>query len=216
MGRQQPQEHRAAHKPAGAARLLRGTRQDRSCASTTNAAVPARPSAPGTVDAVDHAVEHSAAAVSARQDFRGRHVLALPAVGFADAVHEIIEAALVAAHQVAGAIPRIPWLEHIAQYLARGRFGIRVAFEAAGKLIVRRRVSAPRPRPLRWPRSVRSSPSALRQRLAAVDIESQQCHRQAVREEATVSSRWRPAVPRSCRARNFLRSTRSTRESAES
>ena len=61
----------------------------------------------------------------------GRHVLALPAEGVADAVDEVEVAVLVVAQQVAGAPEGVALLEDVAQDLLLGGLGRGVALEAA-------------------------------------------------------------------------------------
>ena len=72
------------------------------------------------------------------RDLRGRDVLALPAKGVADAIDEIIEATVVAAHQIAGAIPGVAGLEHVAEDFTLGVFcaGIALEFAAAMRCAV--------------------------------------------------------------------------------
>src|SRR5271156_6781477 len=67
-----------------------------------------------------------------RRDFGGGHVLALPSERVANPVHEVVEPALVPAHQTAGTKPCVAVDEHVAQNLSFGGGPVRIAFEAAG------------------------------------------------------------------------------------
>src|SRR5277367_4851935 len=64
-------------------------------------------------------------------DLDGRYVLAFPSKRIADAIDEVEEAALVLAHQIAAAVPRVSLREHVAQDLFFGGRLVRIAFEAA-------------------------------------------------------------------------------------
>src|SRR5271154_5665493 len=64
-------------------------------------------------------------------DLDGRHVLAFPSKRVADAIDEVEEAALVLAHQIAAAVPRVSLREHVAQDLFFGVCFASIAFEAA-------------------------------------------------------------------------------------
>ena len=77
--------------------------------------MPAAPSAARHGDAVHGRFGDAGKRRDRRGDFGGRHVLALPAKGVADAVDEIEEAAGILAHEIAGAVPGVAALEHVAQ-----------------------------------------------------------------------------------------------------
>ncbi len=62
-------------------------------------------------------------------DLGGGDILALPAEGVPDPVHEIQIAEPVGAHQVPRPEPGIPGLEHVAENLALGRTGVGIALE---------------------------------------------------------------------------------------
>src|SRR6185437_11170651 len=68
-------------------------------------------------------------------DFAGGDVFAFPAESVAYAIDEIEIAVFVAAHQVAGAKPAVAFFEHVIEDLLFGIFFLRVAFEAATRLI---------------------------------------------------------------------------------
>src|ERR1700730_2427188 len=68
------------------------------------------------------------------RNLRGRYVLALPAIGIADAIDEIEIAFGVAAHQVVGAKPAVAPLERAAQDLALVLRRIGVSLEPARRL----------------------------------------------------------------------------------
>src|SRR5581483_11446358 len=82
------------------------------------------------LDAVDVGVENAREAVDRLGHFGGRDVLAFPAEGVANTIHEIEIAVLIAPHQVAGAEPGIADLEDVAQDLGFALGGDRVALEA--------------------------------------------------------------------------------------
>ena len=67
-------------------------------------------------------------------DFGGRDILALPAIGVADTVDEIIIAACVALEQIAGAEPGVARLEDVAHDLGARRVGVAIAVELGGGL----------------------------------------------------------------------------------
>ena len=91
--------------------------------------MPARPSRPGDLDAVDIGLVDAGKAADDLGDLGGRDVLALPAERVADAVDEIEIAVGVLAHEIAGAEPGIALLEHVAQNLRRVVGGVGIAFE---------------------------------------------------------------------------------------
>src|SRR5437868_11819089 len=65
-------------------------------------------------------------------NFCCRDIFAFPPEGVAGAVHEIIKAAPILAHDVAGHVPNITLNERIAQNLVVGFRSVGVAFESAG------------------------------------------------------------------------------------
>ncbi len=85
----------------------------------------------GDRDAVHRRLDDAGERCKHRSDFRGGHVLAFPAEGVADTVDEIEEAVSVLAHQIAGAIPGVAALKHVAQDLALGIPFAGVALEGA-------------------------------------------------------------------------------------
>ena len=89
--------------------------RNRSRRPITIAAMPARPSLPGDLDAIGRGVEHALALADRVIDFAGRDILALPAEGVADPVDEMKEALLVEPHQIAGAEPGVALGEDVAQ-----------------------------------------------------------------------------------------------------
>src|SRR5271170_5101692 len=71
-----------------------------------------------------HSIDHRFSYVRKRCHLSGdlcsRHVFAFPSKRIADAIDEVEEAALVLAHQIAAAIPRVSLREHVAQDLSFG------------------------------------------------------------------------------------------------
>src|ERR1700722_9490332 len=88
----------------------------------------------GNGNAVNRRLDDAGTGHDCVGDFGGRDVLAFPAKRIADTVDEIMEAARVHPHQIAGAIPGVAWLEHVAQDLALGVFGAGIALEVAAAL----------------------------------------------------------------------------------
>src|SRR5437660_10890734 len=85
----------------------------------------------GNFHAGDRRVGDAVELAQGRRHLRRRDVFPFPAEGVADAVDEIEEALFVAAHQVAGAEPRVARLEYLAEDLLLGVRGAGVALEAA-------------------------------------------------------------------------------------
>src|ERR1700733_9473079 len=82
-------------------------------------------------DAVNTGFDDSRECHDRSRDLRCGDVLALPAKRVADPIEEIIKSARVAAHQVAGAVPGIAALEHVAQDFSLRLLGAGVALELA-------------------------------------------------------------------------------------
>src|SRR5277367_947433 len=80
---------------------------------------------------VDHRFSYVRKGCHLSGDLDGRYVLAFPSKCIADAVDEVEETALVLAHQIAAAVPRVSLCEHVAQDFFLGGCFVRIAFEAA-------------------------------------------------------------------------------------
>ena len=147
--------------------------------------MPARPSAPGTGHTVDDCRRARPGRRPERRLHLGRgHVLALPAVGVADAVDEIIEAARIARASGRRCDTRqSPGLNTSRRTLRFGGLRVGIALEAAGSCGLRRPGSVRSPRRPRRRRSADRSPSASRARLAGRDVELQQRNGESVREK---------------------------------
>ena len=179
---------------------------------TASAAIPARPSLSGTANAVHRRVDDVRAGGDHARDFRGRDVLALPAEGVADAVDEVEKSLRVLAHQIAGAVPGIARLEHVAQHLARawprGRCSPRSASRRWSSRIW------PSASPASFGRAALAAAGRVAQRRLRARRRSAPAPRVRDARGTAECDRWRPTRPRSCRERNCPRSRRSTRGSA--
>src|SRR5271166_4386645 len=93
---------------------------------------------PRNRDSVDAGMQYALESAELLRHLGGGHVLALPAKGVADAVHEVEEALLVLTHQVAGPYPCVARCEHIAQdsLLGLGRTGVALEPAAGARRIV--------------------------------------------------------------------------------
>src|SRR5215471_18654287 len=87
------------------------------------------------LDTVDVRLFHARKNRERFGDFRGGDVLSLPAEGVAGAVHEIEIAVLVAAHEIAGAEPRVALFERVPQDFFLGILALGVAVEAEARIV---------------------------------------------------------------------------------
>src|SRR5262249_15935918 len=85
------------------------------CAFAYDGRHPGAAFGPRNRDSIDAGMQDTLERAEFLRDLGGSHVLALPAKGIADAVHEVEEALLVLAHHVAGPYPGVALREYIAQ-----------------------------------------------------------------------------------------------------
>ena len=125
----------AAHIRAGCAQRCACRPARSQSPSQTIAAMPARPSRPGTRDAVDVGVADAGERVDRLGHLGGRDVLALPAEGVADAIDEI-EIAVARPCRIRSPVRNqaSPLLEHVAQDLVLVLGGGGIALEAVAGL----------------------------------------------------------------------------------
>src|SRR5204863_4317851 len=83
----------------------------------------------GDGHAVDVGLLDSGERAQRLRHFAGRDVLALPAEGVPDAIDEVEVALVVLAHEIAGANPEVPRLEHVAEGLLLGGLVARIPLE---------------------------------------------------------------------------------------
>src|SRR6516225_1591036 len=84
-------------------------------------------------DSVDVGFQYAIEATKRELDLGGRHILSLPAECVADAINEIEIAEPVLSHDVPGAEPGIPLLEHVLQHFLVRVCLARVALEARAR-----------------------------------------------------------------------------------
>ena len=215
MRRRQPHEHRpcVCRQPARATSARNAARSK--CRIDHQGGAPARPSAPGTATPYTTPSSTPRTRRKRRQHLRRRHVLALPAVGLADAVDEVVEAASSRRMRSPVRYQESPSLKTLRSTLRAEASGVRISFESAGKLAGRAGIR-PTASPTSFGAQRSQNPSPLRRGSPLLDVESQQSHGQAMREKGRNLADGAPAGPRSCRGKNCLRSMRSTRGSAGS
>src|SRR3984893_1417320 len=111
--------------------------------------------------------------------FGRRDIFALPAKRVPDAIDEIVKAAIVPPHQIAGAKPSVTTLEHVAQNLFFRRLAIRISIETGTRI-----AGDAADRLARLVRgATRADPAFFAQRRIALDVELHQRERGTVRNE---------------------------------
>src|ERR1700760_1144254 len=89
----------------------------------------------GDFDAISGGIEHALACADRVIDLAGGDILALPAEGVADAVHEMEEALVIEPHQIPGAKPGVAFHEGVAQDFLLGLGLVGIALEAAAPFV---------------------------------------------------------------------------------